>query len=335
MYEFTGEAKYKDAAVRSADSFKKTFMSVHRYMGYWEDVSGGAGKVTRSWEGYEPAIACLVFTDMGDPRAAIECAKDAATWTWTRVTSTRQYETCYGETTEQSFCGPSQAQSPMSGVGLEQVFQDTGDPIWSDFAGTMKSINFCGDPDQGYGMCATTGWCDPTTAVNGPPFDNVRPWTTPNNSRGDEYGRGVWVEWQTAQFAWLALDWLVREGNIRAPQYVHIDPNTLRGTVLDDSGRVKMPEERCDVTGIDHYDINWVGYENDYKYALLVMNHKQKLTVMVRPHEAHLGIYCRPPRILVGSGKDYHEVVVTRQGVQYKVEIPAKANALLVWDRIK
>jgi len=335
MYGYTGDAKYKTAAEHSADSFKKTFMSIRRYMGYWEDVSGGAGQVTRSWEGYEPAIACLVFTEMGDRKAVLECAKDAATWTWTRVTSTRQYETCYGETTEQSFCGPSQAQAPMSGVGLMQVFENTGDPIWSDFAGTMKSINFCADPDQGYGMCATTGWCDATAAVNGPPFDNVRPWTSAGNSRGDEYGRGVWVEWQTAQFAWLSLEWLVREANTRAPQYVKIDTDTLRGAVLGDSGRVKMPEERCDVTGIDHYDINWIGFENDYKYALLVMNHKHKTRVAVRPHEAHLGIYCRPPRILVGNSGRYQEITLTRQGAQYLVDIPARSNALLVWDRIK
>ena len=49
----------------------------------------------------------------------------------------------------------------------------------------------------------------------------------PNNSKGDEYGRQVWNEWCTDQFAWLALEWLVREGNIRAPQYVKIDPEHL------------------------------------------------------------------------------------------------------------
>lgn len=335
MHRFSGEEKYKTAALRSAECFKKTFMDVHRYMGYWEDVSGGAGQVTRSWEAYEPAIGALVFTDMGRPDLALECAKDTATWSWTRVTSTRQYETCYGQTTEQSFCGPSQAQSPMVGVGLHQVYATTGDTIWSDFAGAMKAINFCADPDQGYGMTATTGWFDPTTAVAGPPFDNVRPWITHNNRWGDEYGRGVWIEWQTSQFAWLALEWLIREGNIRAPQFVKIDPNTLRGTVLGDSGRIKMVEERCDIQGIDHYDINWIGYANDRQFALLIMNHKEKTEVMVRPHEAHLDVYCRPPRVLIGSGKNYREVNAARRGVQYTLDIPANSNAILVWDRIK
>ena len=335
MGQYSGESKYTQAALRSKEAFKKNFVDVHRYMGYWEDVSGGAGKVTRSWEGYEPAIACLVFTEMGDSELALACAKDAATWSWTRVISTRQYETCYGQTTEQSFCGPSQAQSPMVGVGLHQIYENTGDELWSDLSGAVKAVNFCADPDQLYGMCATTGWVDPTRAVAGPPFDNVRPWITPANSRGDEYGRGVWAEWETSQFAWLALEWLIREANVRAPQFVKIDPSTLRGAVLGEPGRIKMPEERCDVNGIDHYDINWVGCANDHNYVLLVMNHKERTRVAVRPHEAHLDVYTRPPRVLVGNRRTYREVRPTKNGVQYVVDIPADASALLVWDRIK
>jgi len=335
MYEFTGEQKYKTASLASKDFFKRTFMDVRRYMGYWEDVSGGAGNVTRSFESYEPAIAVLAFTDMGEGKLAAECAKDVATWTWTRVIDTRQYETCYGETTEQSTMGPAQAQVPMVAVAFHQAYSDTKDPMWSDLAGAMKAINFCGDPDQGYGMCATSGWFDPTTAVSGPPYDNIRSWITPDNRRIGEYGRGVWIEWQTSQFAWLALEWLIREGNVRAPGYVKINPINLQGTVLGTPGRVRMPEEKCDVFGVDHYDINWVGYRNDDKYALLVMNHKEKLQVLVRPHEAHLEIYTRAPRVLVGSGSDYKLVETVKNGVNYQVEIPANANALLVWDRIK
>ena len=249
--------------------------------------------------------------------------------------STRQYETCYGETTEQSLCGPSQAQSPMIGIGLQQVYELTGDKLWSDFAGATKAVNFCADPDQAYGMVATGGWDDPLTGVVGPPYDNVRPWVTPDNSRGDEYGRQVWNEWCTAQFAWLALEWLVREGNMRAPGCVKIDPDTYRGTVLGEPGRVKMPEEKCDVSGIEHHDINWVGYQNSSKYALLVMNHKQELTVAIRPHEAHLDVYCRPPRILVGSARAYKELKPQKKGEQYTVDMPANASAILVWERMR
>lgn len=336
MWEYTGETKYKEAALKSKDFFKKTFMDIHRYMGYWEDVSGAAGSVNRSWEGYEPAIAALVFADMGEKELALDSAKDAATWTWTRVTSTRQYETCYGMTTEQSLCGPSQAQTPMVGIGLERIYQITGDTLWQDFAGGMKAINFCADPEQAYGMVAVGGWDDPLTAVIGTPYEGVRPCITPNNSKGDEYGRQVWNEWCTAQFAWLGLEWLIREANTRAPEYINIDPDTYRGKVLGAEGRVKMPEEKCDVTGIDHYDVNWTGYQNDLKYVLLVMNHKEKVTVAIRPHEAHLDVYNREPQIMVGIGKGgYKEAKVVKKGVQYMVEIPRNGNAILIWDRIK
>jgi formate dehydrogenase len=37
------------------------------------------------------------------------------------------------------------------------------------------------------------------------------------------------------------LRWLIYEGNFRAPKYFDIDPDTLRGAVFGQSGRVKMP----------------------------------------------------------------------------------------------
>jgi hypothetical protein len=334
MGQVTGDARYQDAARRSKAFFEQTFVDVHRYMGYWEDVSGAAGKVQRSWEAYEPAVAVLTFLDMGDDAAALQVARDAATWSWTRVISTRQYETCYGQTTEQSLCGPSQAQSPMVGIAFERMFERTGDRLWSDLAGAMKAINFCADPDQGYGMVATGGWDDPLTGVIGPPYDNVRPFVTPNNSLGDEYGRQVWNEWCTNQFAWLALEWLVREANIRAPQCIRMDPVTLRGTVFSQPGRVRMPEERCEVSGIEHTDVNWVGYGNDEQYVLLIMNHKEPLTVAVRPHEAHLGVCAKSPQLLVSGGGEYRPAEIVTRGTQYEVSIPERGTALLVWERM-
>lgn len=330
MYEFTGDERYRAAALKSKDFFVKTFYENHLYQGYWEDVSGSGGNVTRSSETYEAAIACQAFVEMGDPQLALEVAKDSAVSLWTRVTTTRQYETAYGQTIEQGSGGPSQAQSPMVGAAMQRMYEISGDTFWNDLSGTVKAIHFCADPDQAYGMVAIAGWDECLTGTICPPIENVNVMTRPGAG-----GRGVWNEWQTAQYAWFALDWLIREGNMRAPRYVKIDPVTMRGTVLGLPGRVKMPEERCDVNGIDHYDINWAGYQNDWKHVLIVMNHQEKATVLVRPHEAHLDCYTRPPRILVGSGDDYAEAPVVKKGVQYFVDIPAKGTAILVWDRIR
>ncbi|MEI6914233.1 MAG: hypothetical protein WCL39_03790, partial [Armatimonadota bacterium] len=330
MAEFTGEEKYKTAALKGKAFFTKTFYENHLYQGYWEDVSGGGGNVTRSGETYEAAIACQAFVEMGDPKLALEVAKDSAVSLWTRVTSTRQYETAYGQTIEQGSGGPSQAQSPMVGAAMQRMYEISGDTFWNDLSGAVKAINFAADPDQAYGMVAIAGWDECLTGTISPPTDNRNAMTRPGAG-----GRGVWNEWQTSQYAWFALEWLIREGNMRAKQYVKIDPMTMRGTVLGLDGRVKMPEERCDVTGIDHYDINWAGYRNDQKYVLMVMNHQEKLTTAIRPHEAHLDIYTRSPRILVGSGDSFKEVAVVKKGVQYMVDIPAKGTALLIWDRIR
>jgi hypothetical protein len=78
-----------------------------------------------------------------------------------------------------------------------------------------------------------------------------------------------------------------------------------------------------------------VGYQNREQYALLVMNHKEAVTVAIRPHEAHLDVYSRPPRLLIGAGGKFRELPAARKGVQYLVEIPAQGTAMLVWERIK
>ncbi|HEX2747779.1 MAG TPA: hypothetical protein VHM91_07265, partial [Verrucomicrobiales bacterium] len=298
MHQFTGEEKYRTAALKAKDFFVKTFADNHVYQGYWEDVSGGGNNAGRSWETYEAAIACQAFAEMGDRELALRVARDSAVSLWTRVTTTRQYETAYGQTIEQGAGGPSQAQSPMAGAAMQRMYEISGDRFWNDLSGAVKAIHFCADPDQAYGMCAIAGWDECFSGTISPPIDNVNVSSPPGG-----LGRPVWNEWQTAQYAWLALDWLIREGNMRAPQHLHIDPLTMRGTVLGQSGRVKMPEERCDVTPMDHIDVNWAGYQNDTQYVLMLMNHQEACTVAVRPHEAHLDVWTRSPRVVVSGEK--------------------------------
>ena len=222
----------------------------------------------------------------------------------------------------------------MLGLAFHSMYEKTGQPLWHDLSGAVKAVNFCADPDQEYGMVATSGWCIPQYAVAGPPYENTRPFVSPNMRRGD-YGRQLWTGWCTDQFAWLALEWLVREANLRAPEYVQIDPESLRGTVLGEAGRIKMPEDKCDLMGREHYDYNWVGYQNDHRCVLLVMNHKEAVSVLVRPHEAHLGVYSRPPQVLVGTGGTFHAVESVRDGINWRVEIPECGTAMLIWDRIR
>ena len=61
----------------------------------------------------------------------------------------------------------------------------------------------------------------------------------------------------------------------------------------------------------------------------------EAVRVAVRPHEAHLDVYSREPKIEIGGNKQWRQVAATRDGIQYMVEIPAQASAMLVWDRIK
>jgi hypothetical protein len=83
MYRVTGEQKYRQAAAKSKEFFQKTYMDVHRYVGYWEDTVGitkEENKAIQSWEAYEPAVAALVFTEMDDQHLALAAARDVAAW---------------------------------------------------------------------------------------------------------------------------------------------------------------------------------------------------------------------------------------------------------------
>ncbi len=65
------------------------------------------------------------------------------------------------------------------------------------------------------------------------------------------------------------------------------------------------------------------------------MNHQEKVLVAVRPREAHLDVYSRPPRLLVGSDGKYREIQAVRKGLQYLIDLPPRGTALLIWERIK
>ena len=322
MSASTGDKRYKDAAVKYVDYFSKTFMHQHRYRGYWEDVSGSGAELALSWEGFEPSIAILAFTDMGLKDLAIEAGKDAAAWVWTRTISTRPYEGCYGQTTEQSICGPSQAQSPTVGLAFEVLYSETRDKLWSNYAGAAKAVNFALDPRQDYAMLDCGAWLNPFYESAQAAYGDIRP------SSG-----GLNMIWCTAQFAQMALEWLVVEGNVRAPEYVSIDRGLFRGTVMGEPGRVLMPEEKCEVLSLGHNDINWIGYQNSRKFALLVLNHKEQSSVIIKPNPAQLGLDPNSVRILIGSGKSYRQAKFAKVGSGLKITIPKGETALLVWDR--
>ena len=65
----TGNAKYIDAANRGKRWHLKTFVEPHHYHGYWEDV----GPTSR--EGYDAALAAIVYAEMGEKQATVDCAR--------------------------------------------------------------------------------------------------------------------------------------------------------------------------------------------------------------------------------------------------------------------
>ena len=135
----SGEEQYRRAAERGRDWFAQKFLSQHIGRGYWEDVSGARGRVRLSWESYELALAASVFDEMGALDLALEAARNAVTWIWTRTLACRDYFNSYGHAHEQWGWPPATYVAPMFGVAAQIAYRISGDERFHKFAGAAKT----------------------------------------------------------------------------------------------------------------------------------------------------------------------------------------------------
>ncbi len=140
--KLTGERRYLDAAEKAKGWFASKFLSSNICRGYWEDVSGSNGHVGLSWEAYEFGIAAVVFADMGEKELAVEAARNAVTWIWTRVVDCREYFNSYGHAHEQWGWPPATYVAPMFGLAAQTAYRLTGDEFFRQFAGAAKTIGW-------------------------------------------------------------------------------------------------------------------------------------------------------------------------------------------------
>jgi len=311
MWKYTGEQKYLNAATRGRDWFANVWVPKRMGRGYWEDGSGANGQVGLSAEVHEFAIAAQVFAEMGDTALAVECAKIAISWVWTRTIDARDYFNSYGHVHEQLGWPPATYLAPVFGMAAHTVYLLTGDPFFASFAEIPKVIGWWTERASGSGFWALEG----TQFV---PLEG--PLTI-------QY----WVDWITAQQASICYKWLVSEMNRRCRGKIAVDPETLKGTVLGEPGAVFLRLYDSTIVGRLHNQINWLGYKLPQGYVLAIMNHDEATDVYVSVNLAALGLTGMVGQSLTTADGSVWQTDVLPDPAHVTLSIPAGGTAIIAW----
>jgi hypothetical protein len=321
----TGEEKYLEAAQRGKRWFAAKFVANHTCNGYWEDTAAGTKEADwkdagGGWEAYEFAIATNVFAEMGDKDLAVESAKNAVTWVWTRALDCRDYFNSYGGVHEQWTWPPASYVAPMFGLAAQAAYRLTGDEFFHRFGGAAKTIGWWTVRKTAQGIFpAEASQSDlggsfwPLEATEFVPIEE--PLTT-------QY----WADWITAQQCTLCLRWLVNEVNQKSGGRIAVDAETLMGTVLGGPGRVKFRPNEFTMNA-QHRELNWLGYQTENSRVLALINHSGSTTVRLSFVES----VSSPMSVVTGSVGG-HWMREDRRGVsQLEVRLPDRGCALVVW----
>jgi hypothetical protein len=244
--KLTGERKYLEAAERGKQWYAREFIPGHHYHGYWEETGMG------SREGYDAAIATVAFGEMGEKKLAIETAKDAIQWVFTRQIEPRDANNSAGLVAEQMGWAPASYCNPMLGLAGWTAWQASGDDFWQPFAMIPKAIGWWYQPDLGAMVWIPESLMAP---IVGPVFES---W---------------WADWTIAQVGSLTLRWLVREVNRRAMGTSQLNEETLGGTVLGRQVQAWAPAGGWRPILPAHGQVNWLGFRSEDSLLLALFNH--------------------------------------------------------------
>ncbi len=318
--KLTGERKYLEAAERGKCRFASRFLAKNIGRGYWEDVSGGGGRVDLSWEAYEFGIAANAFADMGDKKLAVEAARSAVTWIWTRVVDCREYQNSYGHAHEQWYWAPATYVAPFFGLAAQTAFRLTGDDLFRKFAGAAKTIGWWIVRESGQGIwparAAKTDLGGAFWPLEGGEFVPIE----------EPLDVTFWVDWITAQQCTICLRWLVQEVNLKSGGKIAVDPEFLTGSVLGRPGKLAFRPDSIRVKA-QHSQINWLGYQNDGARVLAILNHDAVTRVTVDCPDFR---FVAPKALTTSDGKQWREETMAA-GASLEIALPAEGCVLLVW----
>ncbi len=319
--KLTGKQRYLDAAERAKQWFGSKFIANHICRGYWEDVSGGGGRVELSWEAYEFAIATIAFAEMGDSDLAVAAARNAVTWIWTRTIACRRYSNSYGHVHEQWGWPPATYLAPMFGLAAQTAFRITGDDFFRQIAGTAKTIGWWTVRNTKNGIWPSEasktdlgGSFWPLEATEFVPLE-------------EPFLVTIWVDWVSSQQATICLTWLIHEANLRCGGKIQVDPTTLRGNILGEPGRVVLQPHQPGIRG-GHQQIDWLGYRTARLSAVVLMNFAEATEVQVSVPSL------RASKVTVLStpdGKHWQESISNATSA-FTASLPDHGTAIIRWQ---
>ncbi len=318
--KLSGEAQYLEAADKAKNWFASKFLARHICRGYWEDVSGANGHVGLSWEAYEFGIAANVFAEMGDKELAVESARNAVTWIWTRVVDCRDYSNSYGHAHEQWNWPPATYVAPMFGLAAQTAFRLTGDDLFRRFAGAAKTIGWWIVRDNGGTVWPRkAAWTDIGGAfwpLEGTEFVPLE----------EPFDVTLWVDWISAQQCTICLRWLIQEINMRSAGKVAVNADTLAGAILEKSGKVALWPDEIKVTP-QSGQINWLGYQTEDSRVLAILNHDAATSAAITLP----ALRSPAPRLLISTRQGEWREETASAVSELEIPLPAGSCVLVVW----
>lgn len=306
------QPRYLEAARRGKDWWVERFLDRHAYTGYWED-SHSRGVIYPTREGYEGALAVLAFLEMGDLERAVDAARDLATWVHTRTPSYRDYDTGYGNISEQWTWPANVYLAPQAAVALQRIFEATGDEFWKPYTAIAKGIGWWMDEETGAGFF-------PNEASGYIPF-----------ARGPLY-KNYWVDWNCAQEASRALWWLIGAINGSSAGAIRIDPDRLDGTVEGAPAQAWLPDGAVRVDAGKDNQLNWMGYKTASRFYLAVLNDLDQAAPAVRVNAGRsLGVAAAPKARIVQGGAAAQSLELHGEKGGWSFSLPPSSLALLEW----
>lgn len=269
----TGNSRYSEAARRSIVWYGKTFVAPHHYHGYWEDVGPGCR------EGYEAGIAAVAFGEMGERDLAVQAARDAVQWVFTRQIENREPTNSAGLVAEQTGWPPASYCNPMMGLAAHTVWTATGDDFWRPFAMIPKAIGWWYQPESGAMVWIVDSI--QLAPLAGPAFES---W---------------WNDWCIAQVGALSLRWLCREVVRFSRGKIDLDEELLMGSALGQPVTAWAPPSGLRPIIPAHGQVNWLGLRGEESFMVVLLNYGEAGTIschldsrdtgcaFVRPLRAH------------------------------------------------
>jgi hypothetical protein len=190
---------------------------------------------------------------MGENDMAINAAREAVQWVYTRRLECREAHNSAGLVGEQPGWPPAPYCNPIMGLAAWNAWRATGDSFWKPYAMMPKALGWWYSPDKG-----TVDWV----------YDSIQ-----HAPLAGTVWVSWWSDWVMAQAGSLSLRWLIREIGRCSDGAVTLDEERLTGTAFDTAVRCWAPPGGLHPNLPIHGQANWLGLIGDETVMVAFVNH--------------------------------------------------------------